>query len=69
MWFNIYVIKFYKLILFTNYLLHMKTLIWLIATIALSAFIFTATVNAANNLANKLEISQEKVSIQELMMK
>jgi hypothetical protein len=47
----------------------MKTLVWLIAIIALSAFIFSATVNAANNLVDKLEISQEKISIQELMMK
>lgn len=47
----------------------MKTLVWLTAIIALSAFVFSATVNAATNLANKLEISQEKVSIQTLMVK
>jgi len=44
----------------------MKTFIWLIATIAISAFIFSATVNAANNLVTKLELDQ-KASIQELM--
>jgi len=48
----------------------MKTLIWLIAIIALSAFIFSATVNAANNLVTKLELNQwGNTSIQELMLK
>jgi len=46
----------------------MKTFIWLIATIALSAFIFSATVNAANNLVTKLELNKT-TSIQELMKK
>jgi len=46
----------------------MKTFIWLMAIIALSAFIFSATVNAANNLVTKLELNQ-KTSIQELMNK
>ena len=47
----------------------MKTLVWLMAIIALSAFIFSATVNAANNLVEKLELTQEQNSIQELMIK
>lgn len=65
MCFNIYVIK----ILLTNPILHMKTIVWLIAIFALSAFIFSATVNAANNLAKNLWLNEtaEKVSIQELM--
>ena len=47
----------------------MKTLVWLMAIIALSGFIFSATVNAANNLVEKLELTQEQNSIQELMIK
>jgi len=39
------------------------------AIIALSAFIFSATVNAANNLVTKLEISQNNNSFQELMVR
>jgi len=46
----------------------MKTLIYLLATFTISAFIFTATVNAANALVKKLELNQ-KTSIQELMIK
>jgi len=47
----------------------MKTIVWLMAIFALSAFIFSATVNAANNLAKNLWLNEtaEKVSIQELM--
>jgi len=44
----------------------MRTIVWLLAIVALSAFIFSATVNAANNLAENLGLNAEKVSIQEL---
>ena len=39
------------------------------AIIALSAFIFSATVNAANSLAKQLNITQENQKIQELIIK
>ena len=44
----------------------MKTIMWLVAIFALSAFVFSATVNAANNLADNLGLNAEKVSIEEL---
>ena len=47
----------------------MKTLVWLMAIIALSAFIFSATVNAANTLVQQLELTQWNNSVQELMIK
>jgi len=48
----------------------MKTLVWLIAIIALSVFIFSATVNAANNLVTKLELNQwSNTSIHKLIVK
>ena len=44
----------------------MKTIVWLLAIFALSVFVFSATVNAANNLAQNLGLNEQKVSIQEL---
>ena len=44
----------------------MRTIVWLLAIFALSAFVFSATVNAANNLAENLGLNAEKVSIEEL---
>ena len=48
----------------------MKTIIWISAIFALCAFLFSATVNAANALAENLLDSQEnKISVNELMYK
>lgn len=44
----------------------MKTLIWITTIFIVSAFIFSATVHAANNLVIKLKLDQ-KTSIQELI--
>ncbi len=44
----------------------MKTIVWLLAIFALSAFIFSATVNAANALAENLGLNAQPVSIQSL---
>lgn len=47
----------------------MKTLVWLTAIFALSAFIFSATVHAATSLADSLELDakNQKASIDEML--
>jgi len=45
----------------------MKTLVWLMAIFALSAFLFSATVHAAESLAKNLWLDQPNPTIQELM--
>ena len=47
----------------------MKTLLWLTAIFALSAFLFSATVHAATTLADNLELDakSQNSSIEELL--
>lgn len=47
----------------------MKTIIWFTAIFALVAFIFSATVHAAESLALNLWLDESQPTIQELMLK
>lgn len=67
MCFNIYVIDI--LLLLINQII-MRTIIWFASLFAVSAFIFTATVNAANNIAdNYLDKAEQRATIEELMLR